>query len=103
MWGDNSEGQLGLGKEEGTSTPRELPVGRRVTWVSCGYYHSAFVTGKHVSRDMRDLFLTGQKALVISNDNHFFSTALLQGMMDASHRTPLIINAFKYIVAINTF
>lgn len=48
VWGDNSEGQIGLGKEEGTSTPRELAVGRRVTWVSCGYYHSAFVTGKHL-------------------------------------------------------
>lgn len=46
MWGDNSEGQIGLGKEEGTSVPRELHVGRRVAWVSCGYYHSAFVTGK---------------------------------------------------------
>ncbi|MCI4393271.1 hypothetical protein PGIGA_G00155620 [Pangasianodon gigas] len=44
VWGDNSEGQIGLGKEEGTSTPRELYVGRRVTWISCGYYHSAFVT-----------------------------------------------------------
>ncbi|KAI5088850.1 X-linked retinitis pigmentosa GTPase regulator isoform 2 [Silurus meridionalis] len=44
VWGDNSEGQIGLGKEEGTSTPRELNVGSRVTWVSCGYYHSAFVT-----------------------------------------------------------
>ncbi|XP_053472412.1 retinitis pigmentosa GTPase regulator b isoform X2 [Ictalurus furcatus] len=44
VWGDNSEGQIGLGKEEGTPTPRELYVGRRVTWISCGYYHSAFVT-----------------------------------------------------------
>ncbi|KAI5629860.1 X-linked retinitis pigmentosa GTPase regulator isoform 2, partial [Silurus asotus] len=44
VWGDNSEGQIGLGKEEGTSTPRELNVGSQVTWVSCGYYHSAFVT-----------------------------------------------------------
>ncbi|XP_053532401.1 retinitis pigmentosa GTPase regulator b isoform X1 [Ictalurus punctatus] len=44
VWGDNSEGQIGLGREEGTPTPRELYVGRRVTWISCGYYHSAFVT-----------------------------------------------------------
>ncbi|KAF5890016.1 X-linked retinitis pigmentosa GTPase regulator, partial [Clarias magur] len=44
VWGDNTEGQIGLGKEEGTSTPRELHVGRRVMWISCGYYHSAFVT-----------------------------------------------------------
>ncbi|XP_036419054.1 retinitis pigmentosa GTPase regulator b [Colossoma macropomum] len=44
VWGDNSEGQIGLGKEAGAVTPRELSVGRRVAWVSCGYYHSAFVT-----------------------------------------------------------
>ncbi|XP_072527176.1 X-linked retinitis pigmentosa GTPase regulator-like isoform X2 [Salminus brasiliensis] len=44
VWGDNSEGQIGLGKEAGAVSPRELSVGRRVAWVSCGYYHSAFVT-----------------------------------------------------------
>lgn len=49
VWGDNSEGQIGLGKEEGTSTPCELYAEKRVTWISCGYYHSAFVTGKLTS------------------------------------------------------
>uniref|UniRef100_A0A672M8J4 X-linked retinitis pigmentosa GTPase regulator n=2 Tax=Sinocyclocheilus grahami TaxID=75366 RepID=A0A672M8J4_SINGR len=44
MWGDNSEGQIGLGKESNALTPREVSVGKRVSWVSCGYYHSAFVT-----------------------------------------------------------
>ncbi|XP_062845851.1 retinitis pigmentosa GTPase regulator b [Trichomycterus rosablanca] len=44
VWGDNSEGQIGLGKEENTWTPQEISVGRRVAWISCGYYHSAFVT-----------------------------------------------------------
>ncbi|TSY13811.1 X-linked retinitis pigmentosa GTPase regulator [Bagarius yarrelli] len=44
VWGDNSEGQIGLGEEEGTSTPRKLDIGKQVTWISCGYYHSAFVT-----------------------------------------------------------
>lgn len=44
MWGDNSEGQIGLGKESNALTPREV-VGKQVSWVSCGYYHSAFVTG----------------------------------------------------------
>ncbi|KAI7795149.1 putative X-linked retinitis pigmentosa GTPase regulator [Triplophysa rosa] len=43
MWGDNSEGQIGLGKESNALTPREV-VGKQVSWVSCGYYHSAFVT-----------------------------------------------------------
>ncbi|XP_078789792.1 retinitis pigmentosa GTPase regulator b isoform X2 [Oryzias latipes] len=44
MWGDNSEGQIGLGKESQASSPQEVGVGRPVSWVSCGYYHSAFVT-----------------------------------------------------------
>ncbi|XP_051531209.1 X-linked retinitis pigmentosa GTPase regulator-like [Myxocyprinus asiaticus] len=44
MWGDNSEGQIGLGKENNALTPHEVSVGKRVSWVSCGYYHSAFVT-----------------------------------------------------------
>ncbi|XP_056591458.1 retinitis pigmentosa GTPase regulator b isoform X4 [Triplophysa dalaica] len=43
MWGDNSEGQIGMGKESNALTPREV-VGKQVSWVSCGYYHSAFVT-----------------------------------------------------------
>uniref|UniRef100_A0A3B3DM69 RCC1-like domain-containing protein n=1 Tax=Oryzias melastigma TaxID=30732 RepID=A0A3B3DM69_ORYME len=44
MWGDNSEGQIGLGKESQASSPQEVGVGRPIRWVSCGYYHSAFVT-----------------------------------------------------------
>ncbi|XP_034035290.1 retinitis pigmentosa GTPase regulator b isoform X2 [Thalassophryne amazonica] len=44
MWGDNTEGQIGLGKESHASSPQEVSVGQPVSWVSCGYYHSAFVT-----------------------------------------------------------
>ncbi|XP_062270450.1 retinitis pigmentosa GTPase regulator b isoform X1 [Scomber scombrus] len=44
MWGDNTEGQIGLGKESQASSPQEVSVGRPITWVSCGYYHSALVT-----------------------------------------------------------
>lgn len=44
MWGDNSEGQIGLGKQSHASTPQEVSVGRPISWVSCGYYHSALVT-----------------------------------------------------------
>uniref|UniRef100_A0A8C7CE59 X-linked retinitis pigmentosa GTPase regulator n=1 Tax=Oncorhynchus kisutch TaxID=8019 RepID=A0A8C7CE59_ONCKI len=44
MWGDNTEGQIGLGKESSALTPQEVTVGQPVAWVSCGYYHSAFVT-----------------------------------------------------------
>lgn len=49
MWGDNSEGQIGLGKESNALTPQEVSVGKRVCWVSCGYYHSAFVTGMYAT------------------------------------------------------
>lgn len=45
MWGDNSVGQIGLGDEGFATEPREVNVGEAVTWVSCGYQHSAFVTG----------------------------------------------------------
>ncbi|XP_033866323.3 X-linked retinitis pigmentosa GTPase regulator-like [Acipenser ruthenus] len=44
MWGDNSEGQIGLGNESHVCVPHEVDVGKPVTWVSCGYYHSALVT-----------------------------------------------------------
>ncbi|XP_035533289.1 retinitis pigmentosa GTPase regulator b [Morone saxatilis] len=44
MWGDNTEGQIGLGKESHASSPQEVNVGRPISWVSCGYYHSALVT-----------------------------------------------------------
>uniref|UniRef100_A0A4W5L995 Uncharacterized protein n=1 Tax=Hucho hucho TaxID=62062 RepID=A0A4W5L995_9TELE len=44
MWGDNTEGQIDLGKESSALTPQEVTVGRPVALVSCGYYHSAFVT-----------------------------------------------------------
>ncbi|PWA22073.1 hypothetical protein CCH79_00010338 [Gambusia affinis] len=44
MWGENSEGQIGLGKRSQATRPMEVSVGRPVSWVSCGYYHSALVT-----------------------------------------------------------
>ena len=45
MWGDNSVGQIGLGDAGFAAEPTEVNVGEAVTWVSCGYHHSAFVTG----------------------------------------------------------
>uniref|UniRef100_UPI00398F680E X-linked retinitis pigmentosa GTPase regulator-like isoform X2 n=1 Tax=Pristiophorus japonicus TaxID=55135 RepID=UPI00398F680E len=44
MWGDNSEGQIGLDTESNVSLPHQVDVGKPICWVSCGYYHSAFVT-----------------------------------------------------------
>ncbi|KAM4046178.1 X-linked retinitis pigmentosa GTPase regulator [Anomaloglossus baeobatrachus] len=44
MWGENSEGQLGLGSEKNICTPHQIDAGKPISWISCGYYHSAFVT-----------------------------------------------------------
>lgn len=46
MWGDNSEGQLGLKYKSNVCIPHEVTVGKPISWISCGYYHSAFVTSK---------------------------------------------------------
>ncbi|XP_029459054.1 X-linked retinitis pigmentosa GTPase regulator isoform X2 [Rhinatrema bivittatum] len=44
MWGDNCEGQIGQASETNVCAPQQVNVGKQVSWVSCGYYHSAFVT-----------------------------------------------------------
>ena len=53
MWGDNTEGQIGLGEESNAIAPREVNVGQPVAWVSCGYYHSALVTGQYFTPKTR--------------------------------------------------
>ncbi|NWH69825.1 RPGR regulator, partial [Piaya cayana] len=45
VWGDNSEGQIGLADEACVSVPCQVDVGKPVSYVSCGYYHSALITG----------------------------------------------------------
>ncbi|KAG8508041.1 X-linked retinitis pigmentosa GTPase regulator [Galemys pyrenaicus] len=44
MWGDNSEGQIGLTNLTNVCVPHQVTIGKPISWVSCGYYHSAFVT-----------------------------------------------------------
>ncbi|XP_073758026.1 X-linked retinitis pigmentosa GTPase regulator isoform X4 [Callorhinus ursinus] len=44
MWGDNSEGQIGLKNMTNVCVPQQVTVGKPISWISCGYYHSAFVT-----------------------------------------------------------
>ncbi|XP_070945058.1 X-linked retinitis pigmentosa GTPase regulator isoform X13 [Macaca nemestrina] len=44
MWGDNSEGQIGLKNVTNVCVPHQVTIGKPVSWISCGYYHSAFVT-----------------------------------------------------------
>ncbi|XP_072791135.1 uncharacterized protein [Taeniopygia guttata] len=45
VWGDNSEGQIGLASEASVSVPCKVDIGKPVSFVSCGYYHSALITG----------------------------------------------------------
>ncbi|XP_020769337.1 X-linked retinitis pigmentosa GTPase regulator isoform X4 [Odocoileus virginianus] len=44
MWGDNSEGQIGLQNVTNICVPHQVTIGKPISWISCGYYHSAFVT-----------------------------------------------------------
>uniref|UniRef100_A0A8D2DEQ9 X-linked retinitis pigmentosa GTPase regulator n=1 Tax=Sciurus vulgaris TaxID=55149 RepID=A0A8D2DEQ9_SCIVU len=44
MWGDNSEGQIGLKNMNNVCVPHQVTIGKPISWISCGYYHSAFVT-----------------------------------------------------------
>lgn len=46
LWGDISVGQLGLGNESHVLLPKELKLGQPLHWVSCGYRHTALVTGE---------------------------------------------------------
>ncbi|NWW47892.1 RPGR regulator, partial [Pedionomus torquatus] len=45
VWGDNSEGQIGLADKACVSVPCQVDVGKPISSVSCGYYHSALITG----------------------------------------------------------
>ncbi|NXR67843.1 RPGR regulator, partial [Rhadina sibilatrix] len=45
VWGDNSEGQIGLASEASVSVPCKVDIGKPVSFISCGYYHSALITG----------------------------------------------------------
>jgi alpha-tubulin suppressor-like RCC1 family protein len=46
VWGSNSDGQLGLpDTNDNILSPVLLPFGQRIVHISCGYYHTAFVTG----------------------------------------------------------
>ena len=46
VWGSNSDGQLGLPDTNDTVLrPVLLPFAHQIVHISCGYYHTAFVTG----------------------------------------------------------
>lgn len=45
VWGGNEDGKLGLGDVDSVSEPTALPMDLPVICVSCGYYHTAVITG----------------------------------------------------------
>lgn len=46
MWGSNSDGQLGLSDTSDIILrPVLVPFAHQIVHISCGYYHTAFVTG----------------------------------------------------------
>ena len=46
VWGGNSEGQLGIGSDtDQLHEPRKLNLEEKAVYISCGYYHTAIVTG----------------------------------------------------------
>ena len=64
VWGGNDSGQCGMGDRDEISTPVKLPLDEPVTCISCGYYHTAFVTGNVVYLDME--FIRGLSSLLSS-------------------------------------
>jgi alpha-tubulin suppressor-like RCC1 family protein len=46
VWGVNENGELGVGKGNEISTPKRLDLNFKVSFVSCGYYHSAVISSK---------------------------------------------------------
>lgn len=61
VWGDNSEGQIGLADEACVSVPCQVDVGKPVSSISCGYYHSALITGKRTG-----IAVSGDKSVVLT-------------------------------------
>ncbi|KAK3926061.1 X-linked retinitis pigmentosa GTPase regulator [Frankliniella fusca] len=45
VWGSNADGQLGLGDSVTVvDTPKRIDIPQTIAYISCGYYHTAFVT-----------------------------------------------------------
>lgn len=71
-WGQNVEGQCGFNMDDEIKEPRKHNFDERVVSISCGYYHTALVTGKKV------LFYMFRKNYYTSKEGiSFFSRALL--------------------------
>ena len=52
VWGSGSEGQLGLGmSQQEAAVPVQLELEEKVKSLSCGYYHTAVVTGNGLDQE----------------------------------------------------
>lgn len=56
-WGLNSEGQCGFPDEDEILEPAELQIDETVVSLSCGYYHTAVVTGETYSFEYFTLYI----------------------------------------------
>jgi X-linked retinitis pigmentosa GTPase regulator len=45
VWGINDNGELGIGKVNEINIPKRLDLGFGISFVSCGYYHTAIISG----------------------------------------------------------
>ena len=43
-WGINDSGELGLERTKEQSTPKRINLDFKVSFVSCGYYHTAILS-----------------------------------------------------------
>ena len=44
IWGDNSDGQCGIKNENYLLNPRKIEFQNPINSISCGYYHTAFIS-----------------------------------------------------------
>ena len=61
VWGVNENGELGVGKGNEISTPKRLDLNFKVSFVSCGYYHSALISSSLFCFDVFFLSLMAMK------------------------------------------
>lgn len=83
VWGSGSEGQLGLGEDEtDVSVPRQLDFDQTVVHISCGYYHTALVTGNFCASKEEATHEKFPKKYAIRSESIFLKYAALTIMVN---------------------
>lgn len=44
VWGSNENGEIGLNKVVEQFSPKYVPLDFRVSFIACGYYHTALIS-----------------------------------------------------------